>query len=220
MRFCKCDGQWIFIICQFRYQLYIVFLFMLSPSMLQLIIEYKLVCLRKMELDSSPPSCCSIAVVHSTSLPIKKYCGHSLLCPFVSFTGTHPGYWGVGCGVEVGWRCGKSIKVYLGCECRCLRRMKGLCRRWEWAGLWEIIRLWWDYDTMEWWGIGVQYNGSLMGGEILRRGWGVVMSLWGGGWVLVVMSWWGGHCEWWWYGEWGVLTRVGGGCKPDFVWRS
>ena len=29
---------------------------------------------------------------------------------------------------------------------------------------------------MEWWGIRVQWNGSLMGGEILRRGCGVVMS--------------------------------------------
>ena len=29
---------------------------------------------------------------------------------------------------------------------------------------------------MEWWGIRVQWNGSLMGGEILRRVWGVVMS--------------------------------------------
>ena len=29
---------------------------------------------------------------------------------------------------------------------------------------------------MEWWGIRVQWNGSLMGGEILRRAWGVEMS--------------------------------------------
>ena len=35
-----------------------------DPWMLQLIIEYKLVCPRKLELDSSPPSCCSIVVVH------------------------------------------------------------------------------------------------------------------------------------------------------------
>ena len=28
---------------------------------------------------------------------------------------------------------------------------------------------------MEWWGIRVEWNGSLMGGEILRRGWDVVM---------------------------------------------
>ena len=26
--------------------------------------------------------------------------------------------------------------------------------------------------------------------------------------------------EWCWYAGWGVLTREGGGCKPDFVWRS
>ena len=29
---------------------------------------------------------------------------------------------------------------------------------------------------MEWWGIRVPWDGSLMGGEILRSGWGVVMS--------------------------------------------
>ena len=29
---------------------------------------------------------------------------------------------------------------------------------------------------MEWWRIRVQWNGSLMGGEILCSGWGVVMS--------------------------------------------
>ena len=33
---------------------------------------------------------------------------------------------------------------------------------------------------MEWWGIRVQWNGSLTGGEILLSGWGVVMS-WRGG---------------------------------------
>ena len=69
--------------------------FVLSPWMLQLIIKHKLVCPRKLELDSSPTSCCSIVVVHCASLPIKKYI-HSKLCPFVSFAGTHPVYYGVG----------------------------------------------------------------------------------------------------------------------------
>ena len=86
-------------------------IFVLSPWMLQLIIEYKLVCHRKLELDSSPTSCCSIVVVHCASLHIKKY-GHLQLCPFVSFAGTHPGYWGVGCGIEVGCRC-----LQLLCQC-------------------------------------------------------------------------------------------------------
>ena len=48
---------------------------------------------RKLELDSSLSSCCSIVVVHCASLPIKKYYSHSQLCPFVSFAGTNPGYW-------------------------------------------------------------------------------------------------------------------------------
>ena len=34
----------------------------------------------------------------------------------------------------------------------------------------------WIRDSMEWWGIRIQWDGSLMGGEILRSGWGVVMS--------------------------------------------
>ena len=29
---------------------------------------------------------------------------------------------------------------------------------------------------MQWWGIGVPWNSSLMGGEILRMRWGVVMT--------------------------------------------
>ena len=91
--------------------------------MLQLIIEYKLVCPRKLELDSSPTSCCLIVVVHCASLPIKKY-GHSQLCPFVSFAGIE--MWGVG----LRWddNAGESRIVCLWCECRCLRRMKGLSR--------------------------------------------------------------------------------------------
>ena len=117
--------------------------FVLSPWMLQLIIEYKLVCPRKLELDSSPPSCCSIAVVHCASPPIKKYFGHSQLCSFVSFAGTYPGYWGVGLRWDDG--AGKSRIMCLGWECRCLRNMKLLNR---WAG---CIR-----DSMQWWGIRVQ----------------------------------------------------------------
>ena len=92
-----------------RYQLYFVLLFLCVESrMLQLIIEYKLVCPRKLELDSSPPSCCSIAVIHCASLPIKKYLCHSQLCPFIWYAGNPPGYCGVGCGIEVGWRCGEK----------------------------------------------------------------------------------------------------------------
>ena len=74
-----------------------------------------------LELDSS---CCSIVVVHCTSLPIRKYYGHSQLCPFVSFAGTHLGYRGVG----LRWDddAGKSRIVCLGCECGCLRRMRRL----------------------------------------------------------------------------------------------
>ena len=75
---------------------------------------------------------------------------------------------------------GKSRIMCLGCECRCLRRMKGLSRSWGWAG---CIR-----DSMEWWGNMVQWNGSLMGGEILRRGWDVVLSWWGAG-YLAVLCW-------------------------------
>ena len=29
-----------------------------------------------------------------------------------------------------------------------------------------------------------------------------------------------GQGGWQWFAGWGVLTRVGGGCKPDFVGRS
>ena len=85
----------------------------------QLIIEYRLVCRRKLELDSSLPSCCSVVVVHCTSLPIKKYYGRSQLGPLVLFAGTHSGIevWGVGLrwdddGLERRIMC-------LWCECRC-----------------------------------------------------------------------------------------------------
>ena len=60
--------------------------------------------------------------------------------------------WVLRCGV---WDWGGMTmrgKVYrivcLWCECRCLRRMKGLSRGWGWAG---CIR-----DRMDWWGIRVQ----------------------------------------------------------------
>ena len=46
--------------------------------------------------------------------------------------------------------------------------MKGLSRSREWA---VCMR-----DSMEWWGIRVQGNGSMMGGKILRSRCGVVMS--------------------------------------------
>ena len=63
---------------------------------------------------------------------------------------------------------GKNRIMCLGCECRCLRRMKGLSRGRGWVGCIQ--------DRMEWWGIRVQWNGSLMSGEILGSGLGVVMS--------------------------------------------
>ena len=73
---------------------------------------------------------------------------------------------------------------------------EGLRNSWGWAG---CIR-----DSMEWWGIRVQWKGSLMCGEILRRVWFVVMSWWGGrvsgGGML------GGI-------PWIVLTGVRGSCK-------
>ena len=101
--------------------------FVLSPWMLQLFIEYKLVCPRKLELDSSPTSCCSIVVVHCASLPIKhmviRSCAplsHSL----VLILGIK--VWSVG----LRWDddAGKSRIMCFWCECRCLRIMKGLSR--------------------------------------------------------------------------------------------
>ena len=84
--------------------------------------------------------------------------------------------WVLRCGV---WDCGgmtidagKSRIMCLCCECRCLRRIKGLSKGWGWAGC--------IGDSMELWGIRIQWIGCLMGGEILRSGWGVVMSWWGG----------------------------------------
>ena len=56
--------------------------FLLCLWMLQLIIEYKLVCPRKLELDSSPTSCCSIVVVHCASLPIKNILWSFAVAPF------------------------------------------------------------------------------------------------------------------------------------------
>ena len=44
--------------------------------MMQLIIEYKLVCPRKLELDSSPRSCCSIVVVQCTLSSLYTYTSH------------------------------------------------------------------------------------------------------------------------------------------------
>ena len=100
--------------------------FVLSQWMLQLIIEYKLVCPRKqLELDSLPISYYSIVVVHCASPPIKKYYGHSQLCPFVLFAGTHLGYWGVGLGWDDDE--GKSRIVCLGCESRGVSPTTFLC---------------------------------------------------------------------------------------------
>ena len=93
--------------CQFRYQLYFVLSFLvLSYWMLQLIIEYKLVCSRKLELDSSPRSCCSIVVEHCASLPIKKYYGHSQLVVPLSVVRGYPLLllFGVRCARPLEWQ--------------------------------------------------------------------------------------------------------------------
>ena len=96
MRFCRCDGQCIFIICQFRYQLYFCFcFFVLSDWMLQLIIEYKLIGLQQEAGVGLIAAIMlfNIVVLHCASLPIKKkHYGHSQLCPFVSFAGKSPGH--------------------------------------------------------------------------------------------------------------------------------
>ena len=95
--------------------------------MLKLIIEYKLVCPRKLEFDSSPPSCCSIVVVHCASLPIKNMVTRSCapLCRSpVPILGIE--VWGV--GLRSDDDAGKSRIICLWCECRCLRKMKGLSR--------------------------------------------------------------------------------------------
>ena len=110
-------------------------------------------------------SCCCTLCITSHK---KKYYGHLQLFSFVLFADTHPGYWCVGCGIEVGWRWGRKKDSVFGVRVQMLEAMKGLSRSWGWAG---CIR-----DSMEWWGMRVQWNLSLMGGEILRRGWGVVMS--------------------------------------------
>ena len=69
-----------------------------------------------------------IVVVHFALLPIKKYYGHSQLCPFVSIAVTHPGYCGEGVGLSWDDDAEKSKIMRFGCECRCLRRMKGLSK--------------------------------------------------------------------------------------------
>ena len=123
------DGQCIFIICQFRYQFYIMFcFFVLSPWMLQLIIENKLVCPRKLELDSSPTSCCSIVVVHCASLPIKKNMVIRSCAPLFRSLVPIQGIEVRGVGLRWDDDEGKSRIMCLWCECRCLRRMKGLSR--------------------------------------------------------------------------------------------
>ena len=93
--------------------------------MLQLIIEHKLVCPRKLELDSSHTSCCSIVVVHCASLPIKNMIIRScapLCCSLVPILGIE--VWGVGLRWDDNAR--KRRIMCLWCECRCLRRMKRL----------------------------------------------------------------------------------------------
>ena len=68
--------------------------------MLQLIIEYKLVYPRTLELDSSPPSCCSIVVVHCASLSIKKILLSFSVVP-VCVVRYYPS-WVLKCVIEVG----------------------------------------------------------------------------------------------------------------------
>ena len=116
---------------------------------------------------------------HTHVVQVQWYIAHHLpqkkiLLPFAvvplcrSLHGTHPGYWGVGGGVKWDDDSGKSMIVCLGFECRCLRGMKRLIRSWGWSG---CIR-----DSMEWWGIGLQWNDSVMGVETLPRRWGVLIS--------------------------------------------
>ena len=87
---------------------------------MQLIIKYKLVCPRKLELDSSPPSCCSVVIVHCASLPIKKNimvvrsCA-PLCCSLIPILGIEV----LGVGLRCDDEAGKRRIVCLGCECRC-----------------------------------------------------------------------------------------------------
>ena len=96
--------------------------------MTQLIIEYKLVCPRKLELDSSLPSCCSIVVVHCASLLIKKVLWSFAVVPLCVIRWYPSWVWGVGLRWDDDTR--KSRIMRLVCECRCLIRMKGLRMSW------------------------------------------------------------------------------------------
>ena len=93
--------------------------FVLTPWMLQLIIEYKLVCPRKLELDSSPPSCYSVVVVHCASLLIKNT---MVICSCASLYRSLVPILGIEVrGVGLRWDddAGKRRIVCLGCKCRC-----------------------------------------------------------------------------------------------------
>ena len=74
--------------------------------------------------------------------------------------------WGV--GLRWDGDAGKTRIVSLECECGCLRRMRLFSWCWGQAG---CIRV-----RMELWGIGVWWNSDLMGVDILRKLWGVVLS--------------------------------------------
>ena len=71
-----------------------------------------------------------------------------------SYAGTHPGYWGVGCGLRWDDDARKSRIMCLWCQCRCLRRMKGLSRGWGWLVVYGIA---WSGGRLEysgrvvWW---------------------------------------------------------------------
>ena len=65
--------------------------------MLQPIIEYKLVCPRKLELGSSPTSCCSIVVVHCASLLLTVQAGLAGVATEVALAATHRSGWARWC---------------------------------------------------------------------------------------------------------------------------
>ena len=148
----KCDGQCIFIICQFRYQLFYVLMFLFVESM-DVATDYWVyvglpqeagVGLITAIMWFNYCSCTLCITPHKKilwkNIMVIRSCAFLCRSP-VPILGID--VWGVG----LRWDddAGKSRIMRLGCDCRCLRRMKGLSWGWGWAG---CIR-----DSMEWWGI-------------------------------------------------------------------
>ena len=108
---------------------------------------------------------CHHVVLHWSSLPIKNIMISRKCAPLCRSLVPIQGIemWGVGLRWDDDE--GKSRIVYLGCECGCLRPMMRLSRSWGWDGC--------IMDSMKWWGIGVQWNGSLMHG-LWDIAWGVM----------------------------------------------